>query len=298
MARQPVLLTGATGATGGYAVDALKAFDVPIRAMVRKDDERAARLRQRGVEVVLGDLLDLDAVRAALEGVSAAYFVYPLHLGLIDAAATFAQAAKEAGTSAIVAMSQISARREATSHQARDHFIAEQVFDWSGVPTTHLRPTFFAEWLTYPWVRKSIAEDGVIALPFGQGRHAPIAAQDQARVIAAVLADPAPHAGRRYTLTGPVEMDHDGIAAAVGDALGRTVTYVPTEIDGFGRMLTAMGLPERMVQHLRAVALDYRHGIFAGVTDAVEAVTGSPPMTVQAFVVANRPKWGGSTEPR
>jgi NAD(P)H dehydrogenase (quinone) len=65
--------------------------------MVRKDDDQAARLRAVGAEVVLGDLLDLDSVRVAMEGVGAAYFVYPLLPGLIDATAYFAQAAREAG---------------------------------------------------------------------------------------------------------------------------------------------------------------------------------------------------------
>ena len=105
MTDQPVLVTGATGATGGYTIHALTKLDVPIRAMVRKDDDRAARLRTAGVEVVLGDLLDLDSVRAAMEGVSAAYFVYPLLPGLIDATAYFAQAAREAGLGGIVNMS-------------------------------------------------------------------------------------------------------------------------------------------------------------------------------------------------
>ena len=172
MTSLPVLVTGATGDTGGYAISALKNLDVSIRAMVRKDDGRAAT-----------------------EGVSAAYFAYPLIPGLIDATAYFAQAAQEAGLRGIVNMSQISARRDSKSHQARDHWISERVFDWSGVPVTHLRPTFFAQWLTYTymWVRHDIAQKGLISLPFGKGRHAPIAAEDQARVIAAILADPGPH---------------------------------------------------------------------------------------------------------
>jgi NAD(P)H dehydrogenase (quinone) len=210
---QPVLVTGATGNTGGYAIDALGKLNVSVRAMVRKDDERAARLRAPGVEVVFGDLLDIDSVRSAMEGASAAYFVYPLLPGLVDATAYFAQAAREAGLRSIVNMSQISARRESKSHQARDHWISERVFDWSGVPVTHLRPTFFAQWLTYTYmrVRRDIAEKGLISLPFGNGRHAPIAAEDQGRVISAILANPAPHSGKTYKLFGPVEMDWNGI---------------------------------------------------------------------------------------
>jgi uncharacterized protein YbjT (DUF2867 family) len=135
------------GFTGAAAVDTALKLGLQVRALVRTDDARAAELRGRGVEVAIRDLSHIDSVRAALEGVRAAYFVYPIRPGIIDATAYFAQAAKEGGVSAIVNMSQISARRDSKSHAAQNHWVAERVFDWSGIPTTHLRPTFFAEWL-------------------------------------------------------------------------------------------------------------------------------------------------------
>ena len=70
----------------------------------------------------------------------------------------------------------------------------------------HLRPTFFAQWLLYPFSRATIVEEGIIDLPYGEGRHAPIAAEDQARLIAAILAEPAAHLGKTYTLHGPIEL--------------------------------------------------------------------------------------------
>ena len=109
----------------------------------------------------------------------------------------------------------------------RDHWIAERVFDWSGVPVVHLRPTFFAQWLLYRRSRATIVEDGVIDLPYGEGRHAPIAAEDQARLIAAILAQPAAHLGKTYPLHGAIELDQAGIAAAVSEVLGRTISYRP-----------------------------------------------------------------------
>lgn len=127
-----------------------------VRAYVRSDDDRAKALRKRGVEIAVGDFTDIDDIRAAMEGIRSAYFLHPIAPGILSAAAYFAQAAKEAGLSAIVNMSQISARRESTSHAAQDHWISERVFDWSGVPTTHLRPTFFADWLVYPHFAREI----------------------------------------------------------------------------------------------------------------------------------------------
>ena len=161
-----ILICGATGDTGGYAIKALLARGHnSVRALVRSNDDRANAFRDAGIEIAVGDLLDLDSVRAALEGVEGAYFVFPIEPGCIQATAYFAQAAKEAGVKAIVNMSQKSARPDAISHAAQDHWISEQVFEWSGIPTTHIRPTFFADWLIYPFQLASI-KNGVLQNPF------------------------------------------------------------------------------------------------------------------------------------
>lgn len=150
---------------------------------------------------------------------------------------------------------------------------------------THLRPTFFANWLIYPHFAQYVRRDKVIAFPFERARHAPIAAEDQGRFIAALLSDPAPHAGKIYPLRGPIEMNHDEIATAIGEVLGFDVRYVPLEIDEFRlRMERDLQFPPFMVQHLCEVAMDYRNGIFAGTDDIIERVTGEPPMTVQTFI--------------
>ncbi|WP_433740666.1 NmrA family NAD(P)-binding protein [Pseudomonas putida] len=288
MTQATILVTGATGFTGGKTIDFLIGQGVPVRALVRKEDERSAQLRAMGAEVMLGDLLDLNAVRSALEGIRTAYFVYPIEPGLIDATARFAQAAKEAGVEAVVNMSQISARRDSKSHAAQDHWTAERVFDWSGLAMTHLRPTYFAQWLIYPHFRSHILEKGEIRLPFGEGRHAPIAAEDQARLIAAILQDPKPHQGKTYTLHGPVELNQQGVADAIGEVLGRKIAYQPISLETYKHELLEAGLPAFIVQHLGEVALDYQHGVFEGEDRIIAQVTGEAPMTVQQFVTLHK----------
>jgi NAD(P)H dehydrogenase (quinone) len=141
MADTRFLITGATGATGGAAAAQLLDKGRKVRAFVHREDERSEALRKRGAEVVVGDLLDFDAVREALRGIDRAYFVYPIRPGLVQATAQFAQSAIEMGVEAIVNMSQVSARSDATSHSAREHWLAEHVFDWSGLNVV-LRPGF------------------------------------------------------------------------------------------------------------------------------------------------------------
>ena len=282
------LVTGATGETGRYTVQRLLEKGHAVRAMVHRQDERAEALRSEGAEVVVGDLFEHDDVIRAAAGTTAAYFCYPVRPGIIQTTAYFADAAKRADLKAVINMSQISAREDSKSHAARDHWIAERVFDWSGVPTIHLRPTFFSQWLLYPFARKTIVEQSIIDLPYGAGRHAPIAAEDQARLIASLLADPAAHIGKTYTLHGSTELDQPGIAAAISEVLGRKISYQPLTIPAYRDRLEKFGLPEFLIQHFCAIALDYQNGIFSGADKIIAEVTGVPPMTVQDFVASHR----------
>jgi NAD(P)H dehydrogenase (quinone) len=284
---QLFLVTGATGNTGAPTVEILRAAGHRVRAFVHRTDQRSAALAALGAEVVAGDLLDFHAVSSALSGVSAAYFCYPIAPGsLLPATAIFAQAASEAGVRAVVNMSQISARREAKSHAAQQHWIAERLLDRSPFYTAHLRPTFFAEWLKWQWLRGD--HEGVLRLPFGNGRHAPISGRDQAGVIAAILQNPAPHDRQIYPLVGAEELDHYGIADKIAETLGISVRYEPIEIPAFAAALTAQGWTDFFVQHISSVAQDYQDGVFAGENNLVEVISGHQPMTVADYVIANR----------
>jgi NAD(P)H dehydrogenase (quinone) len=285
------LIAGATGTTGRVAVAELLNQGHRVRALVHREDARAERIRSIGAETVKGDLLDLDEIRAAMEGIHGAYFVYPFKEGLIEAAAFFAQAAREADVKSIVNMSQRSARREAKSHAARDHFITEQLFDWSGVPSTHLRPTFFAEWLIYQHLPGWSVKEGVLRFPLGNGQHAPIAGEDQGRVIAGLLANPKGHEAKIYPLFGPIELDHYQIAEKLTKTLGKSFVYQPMTIPAFRVLMESGGVSSRIVQHIECVAQDYQDGIFAGTNDVVERITGRKPLTVEEFVEKHRSKF-------
>lgn len=284
---QLFLITAAAGNTGAPTVKFLLDAGHRVRAFVHCVDQRSETLADMGADVVEGDLHDFHAVASAMSGVSAAYFCYPIAPGgLLTATAIFAQAASEAGVEAVVNMSQISARREAKSHAAQQHWLAERLLDRCAFRTTHLRPTFFAEWLKWQWRRND--NEGVLQLPFGDGHHAPIAGRDQARVIAAILQNPGPHDRQIYPLVGAEELDHYGIVDKIADTLGISVRYEPIDIPTFAAALTAQGRTDFFVQHISSVAQDYQDGIFAGENNLVEVISGHKPMTVADYVDANR----------
>jgi NAD(P)H dehydrogenase (quinone) len=307
MIKGNVLVTGATGDTGRATVNELLARGHQVRALAHGKDERSQKLQDRGVEVVYGDLLDFGQVRAALAGIQRAYFCYPIRPGILQATAYFAQAAKEAGVDGIVNMSQKSAREDAKSHAATDHWLSERIFDWSGLTVAHIRPTYFAEWLLYlaPMIKA-----GLLHVPFGTGKHAPIAAEDQGRVIAGILEDPASHKGAIYPLFGPVEYTYQETAQLLSRVLGKDIQYKQVDFEEYLRTLgpggrkpgsraSAMNLYGELerepgsgesffIQHIKEVVIDHQNGIFEGTNDLVEKLGGRPPMSLEAFITKHR----------
>jgi NAD(P)H dehydrogenase (quinone) len=287
-----VLITGATGDTGRAAVRESIALGLNVRAMVHSKDARSAALEALGAEVVIGDLLEIDTIREAMEGVDAAYFVWPVKPGLIHATVSFAQAAKETGVKAVINLSQRSADRESASDSCRDTFIAEEVLNWSGLPVIHLRPTYFLEWLLYPW-QLPYLQKGVLRVSVGKGRHSPIAADDQGRAIAALLINPEAHIGTTIPLSGPVEMDHEQMAAELSEALGRPIVFQDMPINDYCESIAEMGVPPYIVEHLRGAMVDYHAGHMAGADNNVEKLTGRRSMTVGEFARAHADQLNG-----
>jgi len=74
---KPNLATGAAGAIGSIGrnlTEMLLAKGQRVRALVRREDDRAGAPRQLGAEVVQGDLTDLAAMHRAIEGCTRVYF--------------------------------------------------------------------------------------------------------------------------------------------------------------------------------------------------------------------------------
>jgi NAD(P)H dehydrogenase (quinone) len=281
-----VLITGATGKTGIPAVRESIALGLKVRAMVRSKDSRSEALERVGADVVVGDFLEINTLRDAMQGMEAAYLCYPVVPGVIHATVNFAQAAKETGIKTVLNMSQRAANRESKADSCRDTFIAEEVLNWSGLPVIHLRPTMFLEWLLttrqLPYLQK-----GILRMPVGKGRHSPVAADDQGRAIAALLKNPEGHIGTTIPLSGPVEMDHEQMAAELSEALGRKIVFEDVSLDEYCESAEKIGIPPFGINFFRGALVDYRNGRMSGADNNIEELTGRRAMTVGEFARAH-----------
>ena len=180
--------------------------------MVHTKDARSEPLEKLGAEVVVGDLLEINTVRAAMKGVDAAYLVWPVATRPYPRDGEFRSSRQRNGREdhhqsfAAFRGTRIQERRVPRKLHRR---ASPQLVGRARYPSA---PTYFLEWLLYPW-QLPYLQQGVLRIPAGRGRHSPIAADDQGRAIAALLKSPEQHLGATIPLSGPVEMDHEHMAA-------------------------------------------------------------------------------------
>jgi uncharacterized protein YbjT (DUF2867 family) len=289
---RPILITGAAGAIGGIGrtlTAMLLEKGHRVRALVRRQDERADDLRRLGAEVVQGDLTDLASMHRAIEGCSRIYFGMSISAAYLEATVNLAAVARHHGVEAIVNMSQMTVTQmsitETTgSPQHKQHWLAEQALEWSGLPVITMRPTVFLEGFFLVLASAGVRENDELVLPLGSGRTSPISAVDVARAVSVILDDPAPHIGKVYNLTGFESADLDHYARLFSEALGRTIRYRNVPVSAWADKLRAAGLPEHLVRHLAVMAELHEQGRYDRMTDDLFKLTGTTATGVLEFV--------------
>ena len=292
------LITGAAGCSGvvsDLVVELLRGNGEQVRAMVRlRDEARAKRLRELGAEVVVGDLSSPANVVDAMRDVTRVFFNTYITLDYLQETAIVCAAACElGGLKVIVHMSQmtVSQMTLTSSEESRQHrllWLSELIMNWSGIPVVHVRPTVLLDNPLFTVLaRRSVRDRDVLALPFGAGRTSPIAAEDVARVVAALLLNPR-KAGEVYELTGPQALDIKDLAEQYSRALGRTISAedIPYN-DWVHQYLRNSGLSDLVQQHLATVARLHRENRYDRSTNDVEQVTGQPPQTIEQYVASH-----------
>jgi len=288
----PILVTGAAGAVGGIGrnlTEFLLAKGYKVRALVRREDQRAEVLRRLGAEVVQGDLTDLASMHRAIEGCRRIYFGMSVSAAYLEATINTAAVARHHGVEAIVNMSQMtvaqmSIRETTDSPQHKLHWLAEQALSWSGLPVATVRPTVFMEGFFLMLAATGVRASDALALPMGGGRTSPISAVDVARAVAAILDDPTPHIGQIYNLTGAESADLDHYARVFSEALGRPIQYRDVPLAAWSEGLRQARFPEHVVSHLSAMAELTRQGRYDRMTDDLTKLTAEAPTNMQDFV--------------
>jgi uncharacterized protein YbjT (DUF2867 family) len=190
-------------------------------------------------------------------------------------------AAKQARVGHVVRMSAVGAAHDAPTVNSRLHALSDAELAASGIPFTILKPHFFLQALL--WSAGTVIEEGAMYWAFGDAKMPAIDVADIGDVAAKILSDPAPHAGKTYTLTGAVALSLNQMAAAIGEAIGKPVRYVPVPVSAAVEGVAKMGMDDYWQVAMRDYLTAYSRGWQSAPTDTVVRITGKEPRTIGDF---------------
>jgi (4-alkanoyl-5-oxo-2,5-dihydrofuran-3-yl)methyl phosphate reductase len=253
-----------------------------------RDAEKAHAYFGDRVDILIGDLADPVALKAALEGVDEFFLVNSgPQIPTRDEAA--AKAAKAAGVRHLVKLSSLDVRQGLAI--GAWHERGEAAVRASGICFTFVQPTGFMSNLL-AWAR-SIKAEGVVRSSTGDGRRAFIHSNDIAAVATEALTS------RKYDneslpITGPEAVTFADVAAKIGAAIGKQLTFQPTSDEEAGqRYGAATGVPAEDTEAHVALWQAIREGRLATVTNNVEQILGRKPISLDQWIQENAAAFRG-----
>jgi uncharacterized protein YbjT (DUF2867 family) len=274
-----ILVTTPTGKVGQQLVPLLQARGAALRLGAHSVEKTRAAFP--GLEVVALDHTRPETHASAVAGVDAVYLASPGDFpsapekALVDAAA-------KAGVRRIVKLAALGVEQSDNAlRQVEEHIRA------SGIPFTFLHPTWFMQ--NFSTSMAGAVKAGTLAEPAADKKTAFIDARDIAAVAAEVLTRPG-HDGKTYTLTGPELLSRAEVAQAIGQELGRRVTYLPITDEQFRAAVKGFLTPSylELMSYLYGTV---RAGQTEVKTDTVSQVLGRPPIAFARFVKDHRAAW-------
>jgi uncharacterized protein YbjT (DUF2867 family) len=287
-ARNPILVTGATGNVGRNVVSLLSGRGARVRALTRRPE--AAALPD-SVEVVRGDLSDLATLDTSLVGVDSVFLmVRAFSIQVIPIVELLKKHARR-----IVFLSSAAIQDELpvqTNPIGKIHLEIEEAIQNTGLEWTFLRPGAFAANALTWWAPQLRAGD-VVRWPYGAAAWAPIHERDIAAVAVHSLTGEG-HAGKKYSLTGGELLTQVEQLQIIAEAIRRPLRYEELPPDAARRQMSAF-VPPFVVDRL----LDLWAGMVQNpppATRTVEEVTGAPPAVFRQWVLDHAPDFQSERE--
>ena len=248
-----------------------------MRALVRD----ASRAGPPGAEIVVGSFEDDASLARAVDGVETMLLAGRDGPDAVSQHRRVLDHAHRAGVSHIVKLSAIGASPASPIALMRDHDDVDALVRTSGARWTLLKPHLYMQNLLR--AADAVRRDGVLSAPMGKGRYPLVDTRDVGAAAAAVLADPAVHAGATYLLTGPRALSYDDVAAAIAAVAGRRVEYEAVGAGVYEERLLRAGLPAWRAFDLAHIAAAYS-GADNDVSPALEFLLGRTPRSLQEFL--------------
>ena len=285
-----ILVTGATGNVGRQVVQQLVQRGANVRALVRDPAKAEQAGFGAGVELAKGDLLDVDALRSAMSGVSTLFLLNAVTPDEFTQALVALNLAREAGIERIVYLSVIHSDLYVDVPHFAGKYAVERMIERLGLNATILRPAYFID--NDLTVKDVVQGYGVYPMPIGAKGLAMVDTRDIAEVAAIELIRreqaPTPLPLERINLVGPDTLTGLDVAAIWSEALGRPIAYGGDDLEGFERNLRN-AMPGWMAYDMRLMAVRFQSDGMqpeAGDVERLTTMLGRPLHSYRAFAAA------------
>ncbi|WP_284646453.1 SDR family oxidoreductase [Paenibacillus silviterrae] len=273
------LVTGATGKLGSKVVETLlKSVPANQLAVSVRNPEKAAGLRDRGIDVREGDFDRPETLDAAFAGIDRLLIISAdgdnetrirQHTNAVEAAAR--------ANVGFIAYTSLANARDSKMFLAPPHQAAEAAILKTGIPYSFLRNNWYLENETAgiqgiragaPWVTSA-----------GAGKVGWALQQEYAEAAAAVLAGDG-HENTIYELSGPL-LTQEELASAIGAVLGKEVPVQQVDDTAYADIMKNAGVPDFVIPFLVGIQQGIREGNLAVESNDFEKLLGRPVTPVR-----------------
>lgn len=276
-----ILITGSTGNFGGSTAGYLQQKGIAFTA-ASNSLEALQNNFGNTVPLAVFDWDRPETFPSALKGVKTVYIVSPpFTTNFHQKAAPFIAAAKAAGVQHIVLLTALFAGIEGNIFYETETLVKN-----SGVAYTIIRPGFlFQNFINYDL---QSVKNGVIFAPSGNGKTSYVDVRNVGEAAAAILANPAAHNGKTYSITGSEAFTHQQMAAIFTQQLSKQVVHVNPAANEYITALEGYNVPAFIAAFMAMLYTTVSLGQWQEVSNDYTLLTGKPATSFDAFVRENK----------
>lgn len=276
-----ILVTGATGHLGTATVEhLLKKTKADNIIAFARSEEKAKALRDKGVEVRIGDFDDITSLDKAMQGIEKVLLISTVDHNRLQQHKNVVDAAKKAGVRYVaytgVSMNDLSTSAIIGLMEA--HFQTEDYIRSSGLSYTILRNTLYTDVIPF-YVGEQVFETGVY-FPAGTG-SAPFALRNEMGEATANVLLEEGHENKTYAITGNTLHSFKDVAEELSVLSGKTITYTDANSMDYTDKLKQFNVPEYLISMLGGFAADIKNKQFEIVSNDLENLLGREPASLK-----------------
>lgn len=277
-----ILVTGATGQLGSSVISQLnKVSSKDQFAIFARDEKKAIKYKEQGIEVRLGDFNQISSLGHAFEGITKLLLISTMEFNRFEQHKNVIDAAKIAGVKHIIytglAIQDIETSNVKDLMQS--HFDTEKYIQASGLDFTFVRNTMYTD--AIPQIIGEAVFDTGIYLSGGDGKVPYTLRREMGEAIANILVQDN-HENKTYNITGDVAYSYADIAQTLGELSHKKIDYIDLDETVYEQFLIDLHLPEFLVYLTKGTVVDIKQHQYEVNNSDLKTLLGRPPLDLKS----------------